>query len=194
MLRFILICIVAFAGYYVWAFFPVNHGPGITAPDAPTTSRITWEKPFPFKDYTIVPIKKVEGTVRVLKHKRYFFDSKSDYSPADVLVGWGDLSDERNLDHLHFTANNRVSDIEYSRPPLPINQLYQQTALWHLVPSNQEIEKEIKHMREGNILSIAGFIVNIESEIEFGWRSDTINKGGNQHPNTIVWVTEIKVK
>lgn len=194
MLRIILFCIVAFAGYYVWAFFPINHGPGITAPNSPTTSRITWEKPFPFKEYNIIPLKKIEGTVRVIKHKRYYFDSKSEYSPVDVLVGWGDLSDERNLDHLHFSVSNRLSDIEFSRPPLPLKQLYQQTALWHLVPSNERIENEIKHMREGNMLMLSGYIVNVESETEFGWRSDTINKGGNEHPNIIIWVTEIRVK
>jgi hypothetical protein len=194
MLRFILVFIVAFAGYYLWAFFPITHGPGITNPHAPETSRITWEKPFPYREYTITPLRNIEGETRVIERKRYYFDSKSEYAPVDVLVGWSDLSDERNLDHLHFSLDNRVADVEYSRPPLPVSQIYKQTALWHLVPSNEAIEKEIKKIRNGNILRIKGFIVNIDSEVDYGWRSDITPAKNEKYNNTIIWVTEVSVR
>ena len=194
MLRFLTICIMAFAGYYFWAFFPITHGPGITADKAPTTARITWEKPFTHLDYTIIPLRKIESKARVIDHKRYFFDAKSSYSPSDILVGWGDLSDERNLDHLHFSISNRMADIDFSRPPLPITQIYQQTAFWHLVPSNEAIDKEIKKIKKGNLVTIKGFIVDVESEVYYGWKSDLITNNNAQYPNTIIWVSEITVK
>lgn len=194
MLKIILLCIVMFTGYYAWSIFPIQHGPGVIAPDKPRVSRITLEKPFPFNNSTVVPIRKITAQVRVLEKKRYYFDNKSEYSPVDVLIGWNELSDERNLDYIHFSLDERYFKINYSKPPLPLNDIYSQIQLWHLMPSSEEIDTSIKGIREGNVISIEGFIVDIKSNDSFGWKSELTKPGEAHLKNTILWINSIEVR
>lgn len=194
MLKIILLCVVMFTGYYAWSIFPIQHGPGVIAPNKPRVSKLTFDKPFLFNSSTVVPIRKISGQVRVLEKKRYFFDNRSQYSPIDVLIGWNELSDERNLDFLHFSLHDRYFKMNYSSPPLPINNIYNQIQLWHLMPATEEIDTDIKGIREGNVISIEGFIVNIESKDSFGWKSELSNPGEVHLKNTIVWINKIEVR
>lgn len=194
MLRFILLGIVAFSGFYIWTVFPINHGPGEITPNKPKFERLTWEKPFTFKEATIIPHRKITGTVRVLEKKRYFFDNKREYSPIDVLIGWKALSDERNLDHIHFSLDNRFFDYEFTRPPLPLNDILSQIDLWHLVPSTEQIDTDIKKLRKGNIIILEGFVIDIEPLSKYAWRSELVNPKNQDFKNTIIWVTKLSVK
>ena len=193
MLKYILLCIVAFAGYYAWTIYPIKHGPGELAPKEPRIERVGWEKPFTYKGDTVKPVRRITGEVRVLKNRRYFIDSRSDYSPVDVLVGWKELSDERNLNHLYFSLEHRYFEINYSRPPLPIYEMYSQMALWHLIPSTEEIDAQIKKIRPGNVMEMEGLVVDIDSETGFDWNSELENPGGRSN-NLVIWITQIRVK
>lgn len=194
MLRFILLGIVAFSGFYIYTIFPIHHGPGEVTPNRPKIERVTWEKPFSFKNSTVIPLRKISGEVRVLERERYFLDNKVSYSPVDVLVGWKALSDERNLDHIHFSLDNRLFEYEFSKPPLPVNEIISQIDLWHLVPSSESIEVQVKKLRKGNIISFTGFIVDIESETDYGWKSELENPKNQSFKNTIIWITDLQVK
>lgn len=194
MLRFILLGIVAFSGFYLWSVFPVHHGPGEIAPNKPEIERIGWEKPFIFKSANIIPQRKISGEVRVLEKKRYFFDGKAQHSPVDVLVGWKAMSDERNIEHIRFKLEDRYFDLGYSKPPIPLNEVFEQINLWHLMASTEEIDNKIKGLREGNIMQIEGFVVDVEFEDKFPWKSE-LKKPNNQYLNTtIVWITDLYVR
>ncbi len=194
MLKFILLGIVAFSGFYIWTVFPIHHGPGEITPNKPKLERLTWEKPFEFKDATILPHRKISGEVRILEKRRYFFDNKREYSPVDVLVGWKSLSDERNLDHIHFSLDNRFFDYEFTRPPLPLNELLSQIDLWHLVPSNEEIDTSTKKLRKGNLIKFEGYVVDIEPKSMYAWRSELTTPKNQNFKNTIIWLTEFSVR
>lgn len=194
MLRFILLGVIAFSGFYIWTIFPINHGPGEVSKDKPKLERLTWEKPFEFKNATIIPLRKISGEVRVLEKKRYFFDSKKEFSPADILIGWKALSDERNLDHIRFSLNKRLFDYEFTKPPLPLNEILSQIDLWHLVPSNEDVDIKIKKLRKGHIIYLEGFVVDIEPQSKYAWRSELVNPKNQNFKNTIVWVNKLSVK
>ncbi|GAB5408930.1 MAG: hypothetical protein BalsKO_12950 [Balneolaceae bacterium] len=194
MLRFILLGIVAFSGFYIWTIFPINHGPGEITPSKPKIERLSWEKPFNFKEATIIPHRRISAEVRVLEKQRYFFDSKREFSPTDVLIGWKALSDERNLDHIRFSLTDRFFDYEFTRPPLPLNEILSQIDLWHLVPSSEQIDSDIKKLRKGNIIAIEGLIIDIEPESSYAWRSELVNPKNQDFKNTIIWVTTLSVK
>lgn len=193
MLKVILVCIIACSGYYAWAIFPINHGAGILAPEPPHFERITREKPFSFKGSTIKPLKKVSGEIRIVEKERYFFDKRSEFSPIDVIVGWDQLSDERNLNHLYFSMSERFYELNYSKPPLPIEEIINQTNFWHLVPSSEKVEKKMKSLRKGNVIVLKGLVVDIESDTDFDWRSELSISDKKELTSLIIWVSELKV-
>lgn len=194
MLKYILLCIVAFSGYYAWTTFPIEYGPGVLASEKPKVERVSWEKPFPHKGLTIAPVRRVSGEVRILKHKRYFFDSRSSYSPVDLLVGWNEMSDERNLDHLHFSMDNRYFEMNYTRPPLEFKKMYSEMNLWHMVPSNEEIDAKIKKLRTGNVITLEGFYVDVQSSSGFNWKSEILQPTNSKLQNLVFWVESIQVR
>lgn len=193
MVKYIVLCFIVIAGYVFYSSLPVYQGPGITAEEQPELSRLSWQQPVNFRSATLVPKKVIEGEVRIVKKKRYFFDSMSKYAPVDAVVGWNELSDERNLDFIHFSLGDRLYDVEVARPPVPLEQIYEQTDLWHLVPSNSSIDEKVKGLRDGHIIRIKGLLVDIQLESDYGFNTKASESKSNHNDGFIIWIEELYI-
>ncbi|MEX0724300.1 MAG: hypothetical protein WD053_10500 [Gracilimonas sp.] len=194
MVKYLVFCVFVASGYIVYSNFPVNHGPGVTAKEEPKIERLTWQEPFTFKGATFTPKKVIKSEVRVIKRKRYFFDSFSKYSPVDAVVGWNELSDSRNLDYTFFTLGDRSFDLNLTRPPLPVPKIYGETDLWHLIPSTSEIENQIKSLRDGQIIKVEGLLVDISNEMDFNHITNTALSQSSKPKGFIIWVEEFHIR
>ncbi|MEQ8525439.1 hypothetical protein [Gracilimonas sp.] len=194
MVKYLVFCVFVAAGYIVYTNFPVNHGPGITANNEPEIKRLTWQEPFSFKGATLVPKKVIEAEVRVIKRKRYFFDSFSRYSPVDAVVGWNQLSDERNLDYIFFTLDDRNYDVDLTRPPLELSTIYRESDLWHYIPSTASIEEQLKQLRDGHIIKLKGLLVDIEHDEGFNYQTSTATSERYNDTGFAIWVEEFHIR
>lgn len=194
MVKYIALFIIVASGYILYISYPESHGPGITAKVEPKISRIGWQEPLTFKGATIKPVKQINAEVRVIKKKRYYFDDFARYSPVDVLVGWKQLSDERNLDYLYFSLNNRNYQLNYTKPPVELTLVAAQTDLWHLIPANAEVESQMDKLRNGNIIYLKGLLVNIlnDTDYEFVSATELDENGGKNGFN--IWVEEFHIR
>ncbi len=191
MFKYVLLCFLALFGYYAWTVYPINHGPGIIAPHKPNIDYLSWEKPFTYKGENIIPVKKYSGELRILAKKQYFFDDRSELSPIDILVGWDDMSDERNVSFINFSLSDRYFKMSFTRPPIPLEHMYSEMDLLHLIPSSEEVKKTMNGLRKGHIVSIEGFIVNVESSSSFNWESEHLRRDHTRLPNLVLWVNKI---
>ena len=194
MVKYLVFCVFVAAGYIVYTNFPVNHGPGITAKEEPEIKRLTWQEPFSFKGATLTPKKIIEAEVRIIKRKRYFFDSFSRYSPVDAIVGWNKLSDERNLDYTFFTINNRDYDVDLTRPPLEVSTIYQESDFWHFIPSSAAIEDQLKRLRDGHIIKVKGLLVDIQHDEGFDFQTSTATSAMRNDDGFAIWVEEFHIR
>lgn len=196
MIKYVLICVLIGLSVMAWSEIPITRGPGIMADSPPDIMRVLDEKDITFDGNTYSPFKKIRATVRVVEKDRYFFDEMSKFSPYDILVGWGEVSDQKNLDYIRFKLKNR--DFKYSKTslPLPPNVIDSHSELWHLVSSTSDIESTIFSLREGHIITIEGFIVDVTTKEGLSWNSvsspSRVTKSGNKHE--IIWVTSLKKK
>ncbi len=193
MLKYILVCILAMSGYYAWTSYPINHGPGVLTPNKPNLSYTAWEKPFNLKGNTLIPVKGYSAEVRVLEHKRYLFDDRKDLSPVDILVGWNEMSDERNLKFVQFSISDRSFEIDYTKPPIPLQSMYNQMELIHIIPSTKDIEKDIMWLRAGNIVKLEGKLVNVESGENFNWNTELLQLQDDKTKKIILWVESLEI-
>lgn len=194
MVKSIALFIMIAAGYFLYTSFPESHGPGIIAKNEPGIERLAWQEPITYKGATIKPVKQITAEVRVIKRKHYYFDSFARYSPIDVLAGWKELSDERNLDYLYFSLDNRSYQLNYTKPPIDLSIIASQTDLWHLIPANADVENEMDEIRNGNIIYIKGMLVNIENDTDYEFVSATeLDKNGSQKGFNI-WVEELHIR
>lgn len=194
MVKYIALFIMFAAGYLLYYNYPQTHGPGITAKEAPKIERVAWTESISFKGASLAPVKKIRGEVRVIKKKHYYFDELSRYSPLDALVGWKELSDERNLDYLYFTLNNRDYQLDYTKPPVNLSLIAEQTDLWHLIPSNSEVEEQIDKLRNGNIIYLEGILVNISDATNYQFVSATELSNKNRKIGFNIWVEKIHIR
>ncbi|MEX0844572.1 MAG: hypothetical protein WD022_04795 [Balneolaceae bacterium] len=194
MVKYLIFCVFVAAGYIVYTTFPVNHGPGITAKEEPSIKRLTWQEPFSFKGATLTPKKLIEGEVRIIKRKRYFFDRFSKYSPVDAVVGWNQLSDQRNLDYIYFTLSNRGFELDLTRPPLELSTIYGESDFWHLIPSTSSIDEKLKMLRNGHIIKIEGILVDLKDDISFEYKTSTTMSKSENTNGFAIWVEELYIQ
>ncbi len=194
MLKYILLCILALSGYYAWSIYPIKHGPGVTNPERPIMQLTAWEKPFNYKGNTLSPQKRYKSDVRVLQKRRYLFDDRSELSPVDVLVGWDEMSDERNIEFIHFSMSEREARLEFTKPPIPVESINKQVEHLHLIPSSKEIKDQINRLRQGSKVKLEGIIVNVESVDNYNWSSTLTISNSETYRKMILWVESIRVE
>ena len=193
MLKYILLCVLAGTAYWALVMYPVKHGSGETAPKAPKLELIRSFEPIEFQDYSFLAFKKFKGEVRVLHKKRYLFDAKKDIAPIDLLVGWGEMSDERNIDFIQFNLNHRDVTLNYIHPPIPEDEISKQMILFHLVTESDSVTKKIRRLRIGNNIELEGLYIRQQSTPSIIWNSESNNNYPNTIEKSILWVTKLEV-
>jgi hypothetical protein len=194
MVKYLVFCVFVAASYIVYSTFPVDRGPGVMVKSAPEIERLTWQEPFTFKGATITPKKVIEGEVLIIKRKRYFFDNITKYAPTDAMVGWNQLSDERNLDYIFYSLKDRSFKLDLTRPPLPLNTIYGESDLWHLMPSTSDISEKLKTLREGHIIHVKGLIVEVETEGDKILTSETELTSTKNSDGMAIWIEELRIR
>lgn len=197
MVKYILIFVISIMSYILWTEIPVTRPPGVLVKQEPTITSIKKSDNLEIKGYTdfaITPSSKVNGEVMVIQKERYFFDPMASFSSLDVLIGWNELSDQRNLKFIRFSMSKRQWHHKLTNLPLPANTIKEQTALLHLIPSTPAIKKVILSIRNGHIIRFEGLLVNVVDKEGLKWETSTSIKDNQARKNSIVWVTSLSLK
>jgi hypothetical protein len=100
-------------------------------------------------------------TARILARERYHFDALSDLIPEDLALGWGPMSDNRNLRSVEITQSNRFY---YWREPasssLPKDSIITHSANTHVIPQNAMIGRQLSRLRPGQVVTLTGELVD----------------------------------
>lgn len=195
MIKHILFIVLLIGGvYYYWTTRPVEHGPGVVAPETPVQEVTYDEDKFTYKDFEITPKANINLEARVLSIKNYYFDQYSDLVNTDVVVGWGPMSDERNLSSLLVRQSDRSFHYEMAKPPIEKKAMWKNASNMHLIGSTSQIRDKINSLRKGHIIRIEGYLVNATSNNE-GWtlksslKRDDIGKNSSE----LVWIKSLTI-
>lgn len=167
----------------VWLIYSyegtVTYGPGVMAPNAPVQMMIVDAKPFAFKGYTLTPLATFRAEARVLSKETYRWDREAELSPVDWVLGWGKMSDESVLKVIDVHQSGRWYHWRSEAPPIPIREIETHSANMHMIPSNPEVAKAIKRVRQGDIVRIDGMLIQAQGANGTRWissltRNDTV--------------------
>lgn len=158
----------------------VSYGPGIMAPADPLQENISNGAGFLFNNYTLTPLAEFEVHARVLSRRDYRRGSEADLSPVDLALGWGRMSDEEVYNRIRIRQHNRFYFWRVKEFPIPRREIETRSANMHMIPSNAEIEKRLKQVRHGDIVTFNGKLVRAEGPGGWRWvssltRTDTGN-------------------
>lgn len=191
MLKHLLfIALLLGGGYYFWTTRPVTHGPGVVAPNEPEQKQVWRKSNIEFKDYKIEPVAEFNIEARVLSKQRYDDDARAEIAPYDFVLGWGPMSDETNLDKMMVRQERRTFDLELTNPPIPLPEIYRHIANVHLAPSTVEIRDKLGSVRQGHVVRIKGYLVNITTERGRFFKSSLSRSDRGNDAGEILWIEE----
>ncbi len=192
MLKHLLfIALLLGGGYYFWTTRPVTHGPGVVAPNEPEQKQVWGKSAIQYKDYKVMPVAEFNIEARVLSKQRYDDDARAEIAPYDFVLGWGPMSDETNLDKMMVRQDKRVFDLELTNPPIPLPEIYRNMANVHLAPSTVEIRDKLGSVRQGHVVRLKGYLVNITTEGGRIFKSSLSRNDRGNDAGEILWIKEL---
>ncbi|HTP49315.1 MAG TPA: hypothetical protein VMK42_01345 [Anaeromyxobacteraceae bacterium] len=83
--------------------------------------------------------------------------------PMDVALVWGPAADPAVLSRLSFHLSERYVSYRWrGTPPLPELVLQSHVANNHLIPATEEVEREMRRVRRGDLVTLEGKLVDLE--------------------------------
>jgi hypothetical protein len=193
---FIFFMISAIAAYFL--FFRDSEKkwpPGILVDSAPIQINLESSKVLDLKGYTIATKAEFKMTARVLAEERYHFDDGADLVPVDLALGWLEMSDQSVLDELKISQSRRFYFWKTRGNDLPVqrDKIEHNSANMHMIPSTEEIEKTLKVIERGDIISFEGYLADISHKNGFSRHTSMTRTDNGPGACEIVYLTALNI-
>lgn len=161
-----------------WQDRPVSAEPGVLTAEEPIQISLPdGLDPLPFAEATLLPRAQFRITARILSVEHYRVDKLAPIAPIDLALGWGPMSDSEVLATLDISQGNRFFYWHTEALPIPRRQLETHATNVHAIPRDAAIRGELERLRVGEVVELAGLLVDVRTE-DMRWdtslsRSDT---------------------
>lgn len=180
--------------YRFWPAPEITHAPGILIPDEPEQRNVSQPRMWQHKGYWLEPLATFRLNARVLHTKEYSFGREADLSPLDLALGWGPMSDQSVIDRLTISQSSRWYFVRFKSAPLANKTITASSANMHMIPASDAIEKKLKSLRIGNLISLRGYLVAVRAEDGWRWRSSLRRDDTGNGSCEVVWVEDVSVQ
>ncbi len=176
-----------------WDSKPIEHLPGILVTDSPRQVNV---KPSGFRidDYQLTRKARFEIQARVLSIEPYHTGRTADLSPIDLALGWGVMSNQAVIDQLNISQSGRWYRWKYeASPPVPEQQIISNSSNMHMIPASKTVERSLKEIRKGDIVAFSGYLVDVDHESGWHWRSSMTRTDTGDGACELVYVESLSV-
>ncbi len=145
-------------------------------------------------EYTITEVAKFRIKAKVLAKEKYYIDRGADLSPIDLVLGWGNMSDESILEKIEISQSGRFYRWHVESFPMPRREIETHSANMHLIPANDSVKSDINKIREGDIIEISGSLVNaISNDDGWQWKSSQTRTDTGNGACELIWVERLQI-
>ncbi len=194
--RIFLLSVIAlcYLGYRDWDSGAIEHPPGVLVREAPVQVDVQ-ASTFMLDDYQVTRKASFEVRARVLSKEPYYLGRTADLSPIDLALGWGPMSDSAVLDQIGISQSGRWYRTRYELPPpLPEQQIIANSSNMHMIPARKDIERALKKVRVGDIVLISGYLVDVDHDSGWYWRSSMSRTDSGDGACELVYVESLSVE
>ena len=152
--------------------------------------------PFPLDQGTAAPLAGYSVVARVLSREDYAHDPGSQWSPTDLVLGWGLMADERLTDQLNVTQGGRWYAYHWDHaPPADPKAIARHSANTHLVPADPGVARTLRAVRPGNWVRLEGWLVDLQDSRPGGghWRSSLTRDDTGNGACELLYVCSIEI-
>ena len=164
---------------------PVEEEPMQAAADATVMQRV---------GFKIQPVARYEIRARVLSIARYQSGRWAELSPLDFALGWGPMSDHRIIEKLQISQSNRWYHYSWQGdPPADPALMARNSANTHIVPADDRVKSNLLKVREGEIVNLKGYLINVRHPDGGFWNSSLTREDRGDHACELMWVEDVAV-
>ena len=156
--------LLAYIGWGAWNWLsdrPVHPPDGVLAAADPQQTDVPLGDKVQVGHWTLTVRASYRITARILARQRYHFDALSDLVPEDLALGWGPMSDNRNLRAIDISQSNRFY---YWRAPtdspVSVDSIISHSANTHVIPQNALVARQLSRLRPGQVVTMLGELVD----------------------------------
>ncbi len=190
----LLVIIALWAGWAYWSGRPIARADGVLAPDDPVQTGFDQpQASIAFKGATLRPLAVFSLTARVLSRDDYHFDAESKLSPTDLALGWGRMSDSAVLHNIDVSQGGRFYRWQVEVFPIPRREIETHSANMHMIPANPLVARELKRVREGDLVTLSGFLVEADKPDGRRWRSSLTRSDTGDGACELIWVQDLAI-
>lgn len=192
---YILLILTAVLAWRDWSRREIVHPPGVLVPEAPTQETLQQPVSFLMDDYRLTKRAGFKIRARVLSRENYRWGSESALSPMDLALGWRPMSDQAILDRISITQGSRWYFTRYELPaPIPDQSIINNSGNMHIIPAGSGVLGRMKKIRRGDIVQIRGFLVDVDHDSGFRWRTSLRREDTGNGSCEIVYVDWIEIE
>jgi hypothetical protein len=190
----ISVIVLAYLGLRDWQHKPITHAPGILTSTAPIQRNVQ-ASIFKLDDYQVTRKAQFTINARVLSTESYYLSREADLSPIDLALGWGVMSDTGLLDRLNISQSSRWYRWRYDGSlPVSDEQIISSSANMHMVPATPAVERSLKQLRTGDVITLEGYLIDVDHDSGWKWRTSMTRSDTGGGACEIVYVESIAVK
>jgi hypothetical protein len=144
----------------------------------------------------LIPLAGFSLQARVLAREDYHFDAGAEFSPTDLALGWGPMSEQGLADKLNISQSGRWYRYSWNSggPPIPLEDIINHSANMHMVPANPAVAKSLKGVSENDVVELDGWLVRIEKNDGWRWQSSLSRNDSGDGSCELIYVCSIEVK
>ena len=188
------LAVLAYWSYERWTGRAIDHPPGVLVDARPQQVDVQ-PSSFFLEDYELTRRARFEIHARVLSKEPYHLRRESDLSPLDLALGWGVMSEQAMLDRIDISQSNRWYHTRYECPaPQPDEQIIANSSNMHMIPARKSIERQLKDLRPGNIVTLVGYLVDVDHVSGWYWRTSMSRIDTGNGACEIVYVESLTVE
>jgi len=208
-LRFVIVLLAALLGWYLWTIQLGSEAPGalagvVKAPATISSAASIDRNPIQIDVAGTPPVVSVnrfnlslvadfELEARVLGRRDYRFGTEAALSPMDLALGWGPMARDEVLDSIHIRQRNRFYYWSTREFPIPRQDIIAHSSNMHLIPANDEAWRQLKQVRQDSIVRLSGYLVNVDRDDGWRWRTSLRRDDSGHGACEIVLVTLAEV-
>ena len=191
----LLLIVCALGAYLTFRDRPVAQPPGVLVADVPVQAAL-WDDDRPFRhndEFTVTPLARFELAARVLSREDYTFDTEAALAPVDLALGWQQMSDTAVLEQIEIDQRNRFYYWQVEDFPIPRKAIETQSANMHLIPGNRTVARQLDAVREGELIRLQGYLVEVIRDDGWRWRSSLSRKDTGAGACEVIFVKRLEV-
>jgi hypothetical protein len=142
-------------------------------------------------DARLLPLAGFSIEARVLGREDYRIGREADYSPTDLALGWGRMTEDAVLSRLEISQSSRWYRYRWQdAPPIPVRDIVRSSANMHMIPADDTVAAALGRIERGDRVRIDGWLVQIEAK-DWRWRSSLTRDDSGGGACELVYVCSI---